>query len=218
MKRFLTLLTLVGALVAVAVPASATANPVVISPAGHGFSITNASPAGGMPRFSGSLEGSCTMTKANGTIPAAPGNESATGSLTFPITTPTFSCVGGMTGTFSGTWKLGVGSTYAAGVIAPAKGVTLRYASLPGCRIDNGAEIGALGYWSNGVSTPVFSHSGVIFPLLSEVAFTYANDGAGSCALAGKTEKIKFISPGGVDSAVTDTTVGTTNITVAGGL
>jgi hypothetical protein len=215
MKRILTLLTLVGALIAVAVPASATAKPVVISPAGHGFSITN--PTTGMPQFLGSLEGTCAMTKASGTIPAAPGNESATGLLRIPISTPTFACSGGMTGTFSGTWNLGVGSTYTTGVIAPIKGVTLRYASLPGCKLDNGAEIAALGYWSNGVSTPVFSHSGVIYPLLTEVAFTYSNDGAGACALAGKTEKIRFIGSG-TDSVVTDTTVGTTNITIAGGL
>src|SRR6185295_15933202 len=96
MKRKFAVLTVLGALVTLAIPASSMGS---MYPAGHQFEITGG--ANG-PRLATSL-GSCSVTKITGTIPAAPANAT---SEPFAIPAPTAgACTAGTSLTLSGAWK-----------------------------------------------------------------------------------------------------------------
>jgi hypothetical protein len=209
MKRNLTLLTILGALIALAVPASSMAS---IYPAGHKFEI-----AGNVngPKFTTSL-GACSLGKITGTIPAAPKNEE--GGL-FSITTPTVgTCSGGASLTVGGSWKFGA-EGYLVTITGTTEPVVLRFASLPGCKLTSSALV-LTSLWSNGTTTPTLLKSGFHAHSASAGGLTWANDGA-SCALAGKTEAYSWESATGIPGAgygqsqtVTDLTSPTTPIIV----
>lgn len=177
MKRKFAVLTVLGALVALAVPASSMAS---MYPAGHQFELSGATP----PKFGTSL-GSCTITKITGTIPAAPANETEAST----ISTPTVgSCTAGTSLTLSGSWTFG-GSSYLSGLTAQAGGVTMKFSSLPACKLSSTSTYPLMGVWSNGATAPKLLKSS--FHAHSAGALTWSNDG-GSCALAGKTETVSF--------------------------
>jgi hypothetical protein len=202
MKRNLTLLTILGALIALAVPASSMAS---MYPAGHKFEITGN--ANG-PKITTSL-GSCPITKITGTIPAAPKNEELG---TFAISTPTVgTCSSGASLTLSGTWQMSavgyVPLFYSTGT---SEAGVMRFSSLPGCKLVSGSLF-LSSTWSNGTTTPTLLKSG--FYAHSEPLFTWANDG-GSCALAGTKENVKWESASGQSQVVTDLTSPTTPIII----
>jgi hypothetical protein len=202
MKRNLTLLTIVGALVAFAVPASASAT-VAVTPAGHSFEV-----GGTAPVIQGSLTGSCSITKITGTVPASPANVNES-LVDMKIAAPTVSCGAGVTATVgAGEWKLrALSGSYQTVLTVPANGLTLRYTSLPGCKLSNTTAFGPQGIWGNGLTATVVSRS--ILHFHSFIRMTWANDGA-TCATAGKVEDVSLAHPSsGVTpfySVITDTT------------
>lgn len=197
MQRKFALLIL-GALVALVVPASAMGG---MYPAGHSFEI-----AGSVPKV-GTALGNCTISKITGTIPSAPTNETAT---QFAVSAPTVStCTAGTTVTFGGEWKLTAPTTTpVVNLGGSAATVTLKFSSLPGCKLSStGANL--FGIWSNGATGSTLLKSGY-HPHGAQV-LTWSNDGA-SCAVAGKTESVFWSAETGTNPliplsmAVTDTT------------
>ena len=199
MKRNSMLLAIVGAMLALVAPASAMAK-VTIVPAGHNFEISGSSPV-----IQGSLTGSCSITKITGTIPAAPGNEGEV--VDSKLAAPTVSCGAGVTATVGGgEWKLrSTQGVYLTFVTVPANGLTLRYTSLPGCKLTNTGTYPVGAVWGNGI--PAASRSTLHFHGI--IGMTWQNDGS-SCAMAGKTENVSVESPTAGPtpsySVVTDTT------------
>jgi hypothetical protein len=200
MKRNLTLLTILGALIALAVPASSMAS---MYPAAHKFEITG--DANG-PKLTTSL-GSCSIAKITGTIPSAPKNEEL-GSFTIP--TPTAgTCSTGASMTLGSNWQFNAQGYFAIIIGAGSEGVVMRFASLPGCKLSG--QVLFTGIWSNGITTPTLLKSG--FHAHSRAGtLTWAND-SGSCALAGKTETLNAES-GGASETVTDLTSPTTPVLI----
>lgn len=209
MKRKFAVLTVLGALIALAVPASSMGS---MYPAGHKFSIA------GSAKLGTSL-GSCNVTSVTGTIPAAPANETET---SFAVSTPTLSgCTAGTSVTLGGEWKLiqtGTNSMVSLG--GPAATLTMRFTSLPGCKLTHTTPgMALIGIWSNGATAPALLVSS--YHAHMAIALTWANDG-GSCALAGKTETLGWSSENVSASittpssmTVTDTT-SPTSVVIAG--
>jgi hypothetical protein len=203
MRRQFAVLAVLGALAALALPASSMAS---MYPAGHKFEIVGNVNG---PKLTTSL-GSCPLTKITGQIPAAPQNESAN---PFVVSTPTVgTCTSGTSLSLSGEWKL-IASGYTTMLTSTSpEAVTMRFSSLPGCKLTGTAAL--LGIWSNGATVPYSMNSGYHahrgFPL------TWANDG-GTCALAGKQEAVSYqnelvsgsISTGAVSSVADLTSPGT---------
>jgi hypothetical protein len=179
MKRNLTLLTIVGALIALAIPASSSA---AMFPAGHKFEIAGGSTG---PKLTTSL-GSCTISKITATIPAAPKNE-VEGPASAAVTPGT--CSAGTSITLASEWSFGIGSGTFFVFLFPKGGetVVMRFTSLPGCKLAGSPNLA--GIWSNGVASPTLLKSG--YHAHNGSVLTWANDG-GSCALAGKTEGLAY--------------------------
>jgi hypothetical protein len=177
MKRKFAVLTVLGALLALAVPASSMAG---IYPANSQIEIAG----GSTPPTVGTSLGSCPITKVTGTTPASPANESA-GS--FPVTLTVGTCTSGTSLTWSSSFSLTYPSTTNSyGVNMQGLGA-LRYSSLPGCKL-SGTFI-LWGIWSNGLFTPKAMKSG--YHADSYITLTWADDGA-SCALSGKKETVRW--------------------------
>jgi hypothetical protein len=208
MKRSLLLLATVAAAIGLMAPAAASAVTIGVYPAGHKFEVTPTS------QIKGSLAGSCTFGKITGQVPAAPANVGE--SISLPIPAPTATCSGGPTIAIAGTeWKINLGAGYSAALRVPANGITLRYASLPGCKLSNPNPWLTAGWWRNGYPSPFLSRSG--WNLEGVLNATWANDGA-TCAMAGKTELVDIAPPTrGSASPVTDTTLPSTFIGVGVG-
>jgi hypothetical protein len=208
MKRKFALLTVLGALAALAIPAS---SPAAMFPAGHKFEI--AGDANG-PKLTTSL-GSCLISKLTAQIPAAPGNTSGVWS---GATITAGACTSGTTITMPSEWKFFTNSnssvnSFYTSFLLPTGAIELRFSSLPGCKLVSSGEL--VGIWSNGVSTPSLLKSGYHADKASNP--TWANDG-GSCALAGKTEALSYEDVGPINGnyqSVTDLTSPSTPVTVA---
>jgi hypothetical protein len=180
MKRRFAVLTVLGALLALAVPASSMA---AMYPAGHKFEIVGASTG---PKFTTSL-GSCPISKITVEIPAAPENETGRG----PASLTMGACTSGTSVTVSSGWKFGnPGDTFLPTLTPPSgstEALVMRFSSLPGCKLA-GAPL-VMGVWSNGVTTPKLMKSG--FHAHAGGFLKWANDG-GTCALAGEQESVVF--------------------------
>lgn len=197
MKQKFALLTIVGALLALAIPASSSAS---IYPAGANFEI----PAG--PSFTTSL-GNCTV-KITGQVPKAPANETA--SVSVPVTPSVSSCSAGLSTTLSGEWVAGVSSwAFTIGAFGnPPDAVVIRSTTLPGCKLTStGAASLYQGLFLNGTTTPKVMQSSFHAHGV-ERSFTWANDG-GTCAIAGKKEAVVWGSGSGVSSVKNLTTPAT---------
>jgi hypothetical protein len=181
MKRNITLLAALGALLALMVPASSSAS---MYPAGHKFEIVG---GGANLKLSAGLTGSCTVGKIAGQIPAAPKNEEAG---FFAISTPTVgTCTSGVSLAFAGEWQFN-SNAWTPVIQAPkAESVTLRFSSLPGCKLTNPSTVLLLGIWSNGATAPHFLKSA--YHAHRAFNLTWANDGS-SCALSGQTELVTW--------------------------
>jgi hypothetical protein len=177
MKQKFALLTIVGALLALAVPAVSSAS---MFPAGAKFEFGGE----GSPKLATSL-GSCGL-KITGQVPAAPANEAA--SLLLAIPTPTVvGCKGGASVTLTGAWSLTAGG-HTVALVAPGsqpEAAVLRFSSLPSCKLVG--TPGFIGIWSNGITTSTLVKS--IYHAHATVTYTWANDG-GACALAGSNEPV----------------------------
>jgi hypothetical protein len=203
MKQKFALLTIVGALLALAIPAASSAS---MFPAGAKFEFGNES----SPKIATSL-GSCGL-KFTGQVPAAPANEAAT--LTVALPTPTVAgCKAGTSLTLSGSWSLITGGNTIAIVTAgnQPEAVTMRFGSLPSCKLVGPA--GFIGVWSNGITTSALLKSG--YHAHASSSYTWANDG-GACALAGSKEPVAWESgfPSGGIAIVNNLTTPTAPILV----
>lgn len=184
MRRKFAFFSTVGVLLALAVPASSMA---LISPPGFSFEIVGT--ANG-PKLTTSL-GSCSLTKITGTIPA---NEGATA---FSIPTPVpGSCTTGASITLAGGWSFLATGYFAQVIPNSEEAVTLRYASLPGCKLVGRPYLA--GVWSNGFKPDYagapWMKSG--FHADTNETLTWKDDKT-TCALKGQTEKIRFETSAG---------------------
>jgi hypothetical protein len=187
MKSKFAVLAVLGALIALAIPATSTAT---MFPAGHKFEI-----AGNIhgPKIATAL-GSCLLAKVtSGQIPSAPQNESPT---PFAVTAPTVgSCTAGTSVAVAGEWTFSADNYYATLASSSPTAITMRFSSLPGCKLSGPANLMAI--WSNGSTAPTFLWSG--YHAHRGFALTWSNDGA-TCALAGSKEAVKFESEQVVES------------------
>lgn len=183
MKQKFALLTIVGALLALAIPASSSAS---MFPANAKFEFGEANG----PKLATSL-GSCWL-KVSGTIPKAPENEAA--GFNMGISAPVPTCSAGTTLTLSGTWKFAAIGNQAI-ITAPSPQseiLVMRSTSLPSCKLVANS-IALFGIWSNGTTTPSLLKSGFHAHSTQSPTLTWANDG-GTCAVAGKAETLKWVS------------------------
>jgi hypothetical protein len=181
MKRKFAVLTVLGALLALAIPASSMA---AMYPAGHKFEIVGDVKG---PTLTTAL-GSCTIAKITGQIPAAPMNETERA----PASVTAGTCTSGTSLTLSSTWLFGTLVDSHLPGLSPTgpEGIVLRFSSLPGCKLGNASQqLLLLGVWSNGVTTPKLLKSG--YHAHAEGSLTWANDG-GTCALAGQKESLGY--------------------------
>jgi hypothetical protein len=132
------------------------------------------------PELTTSL-GSCSFAKFTGTIPANGGTNYS------EMPAPTVgSCTAGASLT------LGAGKWYFLGAkrqlqFLPESPMTLRYASLPGCKLTGGAILSGLFVNGTTAGTSIFVPG-------MRTTMTWQNDG-GTCALSGQTEAVSFEEP-----------------------
>lgn len=183
MKRTFAVLTVLGALLALAVPASSMA--ATMTPAGAKFEIVGETNG---PRFATSL-GSCAITKITGQIPSAPGNVG----VIVPLNAPTVgTCTAGTSLSLAATGWNGIAGSgnYFNLANNSSESVVMRFSSLPGCKLaGNGIWSGL---WSNQMTATT---SGVHFDA-ERPTLKWANDG-GTCALAGQSETVWWESSAG---------------------
>lgn len=215
MKR--SLLKALGAVAVVAAVVPAGAQAVEVLPYGHSFSI----PSGpGQPRLGASLPGTCTLGALSGTLPGFPDSWVPGGTVDMPIGAPAGAgCTGGPSITIAGSgWALRATSVrYQTDIRIPANGITLRWASLPGCKLVNNAADAIEGTWANGMTAAGGYQSKSSYLVWGSYTGTWANDGA-SCALAGQTEAVTAMPTGTPSNqVVNDTTNPNDVIQVASG-
>jgi hypothetical protein len=169
MKRKFALLTVLGALLALAIPASSFG---AMYPAGSKFEMPGN--LAYSPTLSTSL-GNCAV-KATGQIPT-------TEYQTFPIALAAGTCSSGASLAFSGEWQ--ILPQPLTRFSSAAGGITMKFASLPGCKL-TGTALNLYGEWFNSSPRGLFLAD-------SEVQLTWAAEG-GSCALAGTHEWVDFRS------------------------
>jgi hypothetical protein len=210
MKRNFVILTVLGALLAMAVPASSmAAKPVVVTPANHNFTISGET----MPTVTGPLPGSCILNSISAHIPAAPSNENATMVTMLANAAPTASCSAGVTMGTSITTRFNAYKRGRMDLILP---VTLIYASLPECALSTGTISPAVGIYT-------FSLGGEYGPPAYHADGyengTWINNGAGKCPLAGKVEPVRIHTESTTipNAPITDTTNGANTIVLSGG-
>ncbi|MEV6953647.1 hypothetical protein [Streptomyces sp. NPDC051183] len=150
-----------GALTLASVSATAAPLPqagsTTVTPAGHAFSATL---SGKATLKAGSVTVTCSVSVATGTVPAAPGNQNASGPVSSPISPPTFSsCTASLPGvtptvTTSGPWTVSMqnGSPIAATMGVPVGGLVLKTSGLASCTVVAAptAPAGVGGTWTNG--------------------------------------------------------------------
>ncbi len=168
----------VGALVAVPAVASAT----TVYPAGHSFEVYSPPGFG----FSTSF-GTCGFAKMTGSVPAAPNNVAAgLGPVSLPVAPVAGACTPGSLTAGAG-WTIEARARFTSDVTIPANAATLRYTSLPGCKLVNASKASIAGFWNNGFTSP--SLMPTVYTLNGSYVGTWANDG-GACAIAGTTEAV----------------------------
>ncbi|MFE2287448.1 hypothetical protein ACFXDJ_25165 [Streptomyces sp. NPDC059443] len=166
MSRTRTTLTLAAAAAAGALslaPISATAAPLplagstTVTPAGHAFKATL---SGKATLKAGSVTVTCTVSVSTGAVPAAPGNQNASGPVSSPISPPTYSsCTSSIPGvtptvTTSGAWSVSMqnGSPVTATMTVPTGGLVVHTTGLAVCTVTAAPSgpAGVAGTWTNG--------------------------------------------------------------------
>jgi hypothetical protein len=179
MKQKFALLTIVGALLALAVPAASSAS---MYPASANFEV---GASGAAPTLGTSI-GSCQL-KVAGTVPKAPANEAT--SLLFALTPATSTCSSGASIKFNGEWKL-LATNFSFQMAAsggPSNAVEFRSTTLPNCKLAGNYVLGGL--FHNGISSPKSMKSAM--QPTSSSSLTWADDG-GTCAIAGTKETLSY--------------------------
>ncbi|MFE2875199.1 hypothetical protein ACFXG6_00785 [Streptomyces roseus] len=150
-----------GALSVASVTATAAPAPLAgsttVTPAGHSFKATL---SGKATLKAGSVTVTCTVSASTGTVPAAPGNQNASGPVSSPISPPTYSsCTSSIFGvtptvTTSGAWSVSMqnGSPITATMTVPAGGLVVQTTGLATCTVTAAptAPANVAGTWTNG--------------------------------------------------------------------
>ncbi|MEU8840550.1 hypothetical protein AB0D97_15690 [Streptomyces roseus] len=150
-----------GALSVASVTATAAPAPLAgsttVTPAGHSFKATL---SGKATLKAGSVTVTCTVSVSTGTVPAAPGNQNASGPVSSPISPPTYSsCTSSIFGvtptvTTSGAWSVSMqnGSPITATMTVPAGGLVVQTSGLATCTVTAAptAPANVAGSWTNG--------------------------------------------------------------------
>jgi hypothetical protein len=186
MKRKLSALAILAALVALALPASSMA-AAKMYPAGSSFEIP------GAMKLTTSI-GTCTLQRISGQIPAAPKNET-TGSIAVPAPT-VGSCSPGITLTTSGTWQATTDASHLALHPPQAIGMELKLNSNQLCIAVPTAGDTLSADWQNGTTSP-FVASGYH----ANGGFNLQWEGPGCTYKAGTLEPVTYtdqaVGPGG---------------------
>ncbi|WP_327279801.1 MULTISPECIES: hypothetical protein [unclassified Streptomyces] len=150
-----------GALSVASVTATAAPLPLAgsttVTPAGHSFKATL---SGKATLKAGSVTVTCTVSVSTGTVPAAPGNQNASGPVSSPISPPTYSsCTSSVWGvtptvTTSGSWSVSMqdGSPITATMTVPVGGLVVQTSGLATCTVTAAptAPANVPGTWANG--------------------------------------------------------------------
>ncbi|MFF0215399.1 hypothetical protein [Streptomyces vinaceus] len=150
-----------GALSVASVTATAAPAPLAgsttVTPAGHSFKATL---SGKATLKAGSVTVTCTVSVSTGTVPAAPGNQNASGPVSSPISPPTYSsCTSSIPGvtptvTTSGSWSVSMqnGSPITATMTVPVGGLVVHTTGLATCTVTAAptAPANVAGTWVNG--------------------------------------------------------------------
>ncbi|MCC0094729.1 MULTISPECIES: hypothetical protein [Streptomyces] len=150
-----------GALSVASVTATAAPAPLAgsttVTPAGHSFTATL---SGKATLKAGSVTVTCTVSVSTGTVPAAPGNQNASGPVSSPISPPTYSsCTSSVWGvtptvTTSGAWSVSMqnGSPITATMTVPVGGLVVQTSGLATCTVTAAptAPANVAGTWANG--------------------------------------------------------------------
>ncbi|MFE3580103.1 hypothetical protein [Streptomyces vinaceus] len=150
-----------GALSVASVTATAAPAPLAgsttVTPAGHSF---KAALSGKATLKAGSVTVTCTVSVSTGTVPAAPGNQNASGPVSSPISPPTYSsCTSSIPGvtptvTTSGSWSVSMqnGSPITATMTVPVGGLVVHTTGLATCTVTAAptAPANVAGTWVNG--------------------------------------------------------------------
>ncbi|MFI5669638.1 hypothetical protein [Streptomyces sp. NPDC051704] len=150
-----------GALSVASVTATAAPAPLAgsttVTPAGHSFKATL---SGKATLKAGSVTVTCTVSVSTGTVPAAPGNQNASGPVSSPISPPTYSsCTSSVWGvtptvTTSGSWSVSMqdGSPITATMTVPTGGLVVQTSGLATCTVTAAptAPANVAGTWANG--------------------------------------------------------------------
>ncbi|MFB6612934.1 hypothetical protein ACIGFK_00285 [Streptomyces sp. NPDC085524] len=156
-----------------AAPSAAAVSPAAgsttVTPAGHAF---KAALSGKATLKAGSVTVTCSVSVSTGTVPAAPGNQNASGPVSSPISPPTYSsCTSSMPGvtptvTTSGAWTVSMqnGSPITATMTVPVGGLVVKTTGLASCTVTAAptaaANVG--GTWANGApSSLTFTNASV---------------------------------------------------------
>ncbi|MFI9355588.1 hypothetical protein ACWGLP_22105 [Streptomyces lydicus] len=156
---------------AAAQPAGApgAAASTTVSPAGHAFT---AKLSGKATFKAGSVTVTCSTSTSSGQVPAAPGNQNASGPVSSSTTPATYgSCTTSMPGvsatvSTSGTWGVSMqnGTPVTAGLTIPSGGFVLKTSGLASCTVTAAPTSAATvnGSWTNGApSTLAFTNAAV---------------------------------------------------------
>ncbi|MFE2476959.1 hypothetical protein [Streptomyces sp. NPDC059389] len=150
-----------GALSVASVTATAAPAPLAgsttVTPAGHSFKATL---SGKATLKAGSVTVTCMVSVSTGTVPAAPGNQNASGPVSSPISPPTYSsCTSSVWGvtptvTTSGAWSVSMqnGSPITATMTVPTGGLVVQTSGLATCTVTAAptAPANVAGTWANG--------------------------------------------------------------------
>ncbi|WP_030303030.1 hypothetical protein [Streptomyces katrae] len=150
-----------GALSVASATATAAPSPLAgsttVTPAGHSFKATL---SGKATLKAGSVTVTCTVSVSTGTVPAAPGNQNASGPVSSPISPPTYSsCTSSVWGvtptvTTSGSWSVSMqdGSPITATMTVPVGGLVVQTSGLATCTVTAApsAPANVAGTWTNG--------------------------------------------------------------------
>ncbi|MFE2144601.1 hypothetical protein ACFXA3_23170 [Streptomyces sp. NPDC059456] len=150
-----------GALSVASVTATAAPLPLAgsttVTPAGHSFKATL---SGKATLKAGSVTVTCSVSVSTGTVPAAPGNQNASGPVSSPISPPTYSsCTSSVWGvtptvTTSGSWSVSMqdGSPITATMTVPVGGLVVQTSGLATCTVTAApsAPANVAGTWANG--------------------------------------------------------------------
>jgi hypothetical protein len=180
MKRTLALLSIVGTLIALAVPASSF-GAVEMWPSNVEFYMYG--PSNSSPPTIKTAYGSCPITYIKSKTPQLGGKYP---SMPATLIAPNSTCSSGTSISFSGKWTLKPYSMTSMVLSDEAHGLTMRFASVPGCKLVTASIPTTVlwGRWTNGSGSGSTNYRAEE----REIYLTWENDSPSTCSKAGTRE------------------------------